>query len=157
MPRVLAALAECTDLELEGDVVKVGAARPGICVKVEDCPEGFRITAVQDPDIREVFENGALLQGTLLCPVGELDLSPRDIEELRKGRVFEFGDVADLVGRVLPTLKERLPVSVMSKLLPNASPMQPRLLLKTDFDGHLLNELPLVVFGAPPFARVDAG
>ena len=30
-------------------------------------------------------------------------------------------------------------------------------MLKTDFDGHSLNVLPLVVYGDPPCARVDAG
>src|SRR5262249_41172293 len=76
---------------------------------------------------------------------------------LRKGKVFEFGEVADLVGRVLPTLEQRLPVEVKSKLLPSATPMQPRLLLKTEFDGQALNVLPLIVYGDPPSARVDAG
>jgi superfamily II DNA or RNA helicase len=155
--RVLAALAECVDVQLEGEPVKVGPPRPVICVRVEDDADGFRVQAVQDPDIREVFENGAVLHGDVLRAVGEIELSARDIEELRKGRVYEFGQVADLVGRVLPALADRLPLSVNSRLLPSATPMQPRLLFKTDYDGGALNVLPLVVYGDPPCARVDAG
>jgi superfamily II DNA or RNA helicase len=157
MPRVIAALAECTDVQLDGKPITVGAPRPPICVRVDDCAEGFRVQAVQDPEISQVFENGAVLHGAALRAVGELDLSGRDIEELRKGRVYEFGQVADLVGRVLPALQERVPVSVSSKLLPNASPMQPRLLFKADYDGGALNVLPLIVYGDPPCARVDSG
>jgi superfamily II DNA or RNA helicase len=157
VPRVLAALAECGDVQFEGAPVPIGPPRPVICVRVADHPEGFHVQAVQDPDIREVFENGAVLHGGVVRAVGELDLSGRDIEELRKGRVYEFGQVADLVGRVLPALQDRLPVSVTSKLLPSASPMQPRLLFKAEYDGGALNVLPLIVYGDPPCARVDSG
>jgi superfamily II DNA or RNA helicase len=157
MTRVLAALTECSDVQLEGVPVPIGPPRPVICVRVADHAEGFHLQAVQDPDIHEVFENGAVLHGGVVRAVGELDLSGRDIEELRKGRVYEFGQVADLVGRVLPALQERLPVAVTSKLLPSASPMQPRLLFKADYDGGALNVLPLIVYGDPPCARVDAG
>ena len=157
MTRVLNALAECTDVELDGQSVTIGPAKPVICALVEDHPEGFRLQAVQDPSIKELFDNGAVLQGKVLRPVGELDVSPRDLEELRKGRLYEFGQVADLVGRVLPALRERLPVEVQSKLLPSAIALPPRLVFKTEYSGDGLTVLPTIVYGDPPCARVDAG
>jgi superfamily II DNA or RNA helicase len=93
----------------------------------------------------------------VLRAVGELQLSSRDVDELRKGRVYAFGQVADLVGRVIPALRERLPVEITSKLLPNATPMQPRLLAQTEFVDGALSVLPVLVYGDPPVARVDAG
>ena len=157
MPRVLAALAECEDVQLDGEPVRVGEPRPLVCAYVDDDAGGFRLHAAQDPDISELFDNGAVLHAGIVRPVGELDLSGRDVEELRKGRVYDFGQVADLVGRVLPALQERMPVSVRSKILPSATAMPPRLLLKTEYDQDGLHVLPLIVYGDPPCARVDAG
>jgi superfamily II DNA or RNA helicase len=157
MARVLAALAECTDVQLDDKTIKIGDARPVICAHVDDHEGGFRLHAAQDTEISELFENGAVLHGGVLRPIGELDLRGRDVEELRKGRIYEFGQVADLVGRVLPALQERMPVAVRSKILPNATPMPPRLLLKTEYDDDGLHVLPLIVYGDPPCARVDAG
>jgi superfamily II DNA or RNA helicase len=157
MPRVLSAMAGCTDVQLDGEPVTIGDPRPVICAYVEDHADGFRLHAAQDAAISELFENGAVLHAGVLRPIGELDLSGRDVEELRKGRVYEFGQVADLVGRVLPALQERMPVAVQSKILPSATPMPPRLLLKTEYDEDGLHVLPLIVYGDPPCARVDAG
>ncbi|HEX7476807.1 MAG TPA: DEAD/DEAH box helicase, partial [Polyangiales bacterium] len=80
-----------------------------------------------------------------------------DVDELRKGRVYPFGQVADLVGRIIPALRERLPVEVTSQLLPSATPMQPRLLVRTEWSDGALAILPLLVYGDPPAARVDGG
>jgi hypothetical protein len=155
--RVLAALHDCSDVTFREAPAKIGEARPVIRVRVDDHPEGFRISAEQDPDIAEIFDNGAVLHAGVLRAIGELDLSGRDVDELRKGRIYPFGQVADLVGRVIPALKERLPVEVLSKLLPSATPMQPRLLVQTEFSDGALHVLPLLVYGDPPVARVDAG
>ncbi|MDD9970428.1 MAG: DEAD/DEAH box helicase [Myxococcales bacterium] len=157
MTRLLAALQNCTDVTLEGRRVRVESPRPVLHACVQDHAEGFCVVAEQNPEITEIFDNGAVVHAGALRAVGELDLSPRDIEELRKGRVFPFGNVADLVGRVLPALEERLPVKVDSKLLPSAVSMQPRLVVNTDFDGDALTILPTLVYGDPPAARVDGG
>jgi superfamily II DNA or RNA helicase len=157
MQRVLAALAECDNVTFEGVKVRIGEPRPVIRVRVEDHPEGFRVCAEQDPEVVEIFDNGAVIHGGVLRAVGELDLSGRDVDELRKGRVYAFGQVADLVGRVIPALRDRLPIEVVSKLLPSATRMQPRLLAQTEFVDGALAVLPLLVYGDPPVARVDGG
>jgi superfamily II DNA or RNA helicase len=157
MKRVLGALAECPDVTFEGAKVRIGEPRPVIRAKVEDHAEGFRVCAEQDPNIQEIFDNGAVVHAGVLRAVGDLDLSGRDVDELRKGRLYAFGQVADLVGRVIPALKERLPVEIASKLLPSAVAMQPRLLAQTEFIDGALSVLPLLVYGDPPVARVDGG
>ncbi len=157
MLRVLAALAQVDDVQLDGVKVQLDAPLPVIHARVDDVPDGFRLFAEQDPDITEVFSNGAVLRGNVLRALGEVDLSGRDIEELRAGRVYGFGQVADLAGRVLPALRDRIPVSVRSKLLPSATAMQPRLSFRSEYDGDTLTVLPTLVYGDPPCARVDAG
>jgi len=157
MKRVLAALRQCPDVLFEGRPIDIGDPRPVIRVRVDDHAEGFRVFAEQDPEVQEIFDNGAVMHGGVLRAVGELDLSGRDVEELRKGRMYNFGQVADLVGRVIPALRERLPVEIASTLLPSATRMQPRLLAQTEFVDGTLAVLPLLVYGDPPVARVDAG
>jgi len=157
MERVLNALAQCTDVTLDDKPISVGTSQPLIRARIEDHPSGFRLVAEQDPDVGEVFDNGAVIHKGILRPVGELDLSSRDVDELRKGRIYEFGQVADLVGRILPHLQQRMPVAVQSKLLPGATAMTPRLVLQTEYDGEALTVLPTLIYGDPPCARVDAG
>jgi superfamily II DNA or RNA helicase len=155
--RVLAALRDCDGVTFRDKRAKIGEPRPVIRVRVDDHPEGFRVWAEQDPEIEEIFDNGVVLHAGTLRAVGELDLSGRDVDELRKGRVYPFGQVADLVGRVVPALQERVPLEIASKLLPSATPMQPRLLVQTEFVEGALTVLPLLVYGDPPVARIDGG
>ena len=157
MERLLTAMADCEDIALDDRKVRIGEPRPVIHVRAEDHAEGFRLVAEQDPEITEIFANGALLYRDTLRALGALDLSSRDVEELRNGRVYAFGQVADLVGRVLPALRDRIPVDVRSTVLPQATPMTPRLLLNTEFDQDALTVLPTLVYGDPPSARVDGG
>jgi superfamily II DNA or RNA helicase len=157
MERLLVALAECKDLALDGVPVSIGEAVPLISARVVDHPDGFLLIADQDPGVDEIFANGAVLHAGMLRPIGRVEFSTRDLDELRKGRVYGFGEVADLVGRALPALKERIPLRVMSKVLPTATAMQPRLAFNLGFDGECLNVLPTLVYGDPPAARVDSG
>ena len=150
MTRLLHAMKDCTDVQLDGKPVRLGDPRPVIVVYVQDHADGFIVAAEPDAGISEIFENGAVLRGQALCAIGELDLSSRDGEELRKGRLFGFGDVADLAGRVLPALRSRVPLEVRSKILPTAVAMPPRLVLQTDYDGDALTVMPLIVYGDPP-------
>jgi len=157
MTRLFAALKECADLKLDGKPAAIANPRPVIHVRVDDHPEGFRVYAEQDPAITEIFENGAVLHGKTLRAIGPLDLSARDVEGLREGRIYPFGQVADLVGRVLPALEARVPVENRSKITGTAVSMPPRIVLNTEYDGDALSVLPTIVYGDPPAARVDSG
>lgn len=157
MQRVLEGLADCHHVVLDGKPIRVGERVPVVHIRVEDHDDGFLLRAEQDPSITEVFANGAVLRGQTLHPIGEADLGERDLEQLRRGRVVPFGQTADLVGRMLPALRERVPVNVKSKVLPEATPMTPHLVVQTDFDGERLTVLPTLVYGDPPSARVDGG
>jgi superfamily II DNA or RNA helicase len=157
MERLLGALAECKNVQLDGAPVVIGEAVPLISARVEDHPEGFLLIADQDPAVHEVFANGAVLHAGVLRPIGHIDFSNREVDELRKGKVYTFGEVADLVGRALPALQERIPVRVLSRVLPSATPMQPRLAFNLSYDAECLALLPTMVYGDPPAARVDGG
>jgi superfamily II DNA or RNA helicase len=157
MQRVLAALSEVAEVTLDGRSVEIAEPGAAFHAVVEDREGGFQLRAVQDPEVSEVFENGAVLRDGVLRAVGDAGLSARDIDELRRGRIYPFDQVADLVGRVLPALRERIAVEVNSRVLPTATEMAPRLCLDVEYDGECLNVLPTMVYGEPATARVDSG
>jgi superfamily II DNA or RNA helicase len=157
MAQFLSQLANCADVRLDDEPVTIGEPGPVMQVRVDDHSEGFLIYAVQDESISTVFSNGAVLFGGVLRAIGDVEISSRDIDELHKGRVISFDQVADLVGRVIPSLQERVPIDIRSKILPTATSMAPRLAFNLDYDGECLSVLTTLVYGDPPCARVDSG
>lgn len=88
MDKLLAALAECKDVQLDGKPVAIGEPAPVIAARVEDHVDGFLLIADQNKEISEVFANGAVLYGGVLRPIGQIDLSDRDLDDLRKGQLL---------------------------------------------------------------------
>lgn len=156
LPELLEALASCPDVRLDGRPVKVGNPEPPVHVLVEDCGEGFRLTAIQDPAISEIYDNGAVLCGDTLRALGEPGLTARELEELRKGKIVLARDVATLLTDLLPSFKSRVPVHIRSKQLPRVDhDVLPRIRIDSVRDGDELVLLASVVYGDPPTARVD--
>ncbi len=156
LPQLFEALASCDDVRLDDRPVRIGPAESPVRVVVEDCAEGFRLSAIQDPRITEVFDNGAVLRGDALRELGEPGLSARELEELRAGRIVHAADVATLTSDLLPGLKKRVSVDVRTNNLPCVDrDVLPRLSIETRRDGDELVMLATIVYGDPPVARVD--
>ncbi|HKA14095.1 MAG TPA: DEAD/DEAH box helicase [Myxococcota bacterium] len=157
-PSVLAALAGCTDVALDGAPVRASAEPIGFVGRLEDAPSGFRLSARRDPRVVETFaDEVALLGDGTLAPLGASLLSGRELEELTRGRIYRADEAAELATDVLPSLRERIPVEIATDRLPRTSPEPPRIALSIERDGDALAVLPLLVYGDPPTARVDAG
>jgi superfamily II DNA or RNA helicase len=153
---LLDALRECSDVRLDGKPVKIAPPESPVHVVVEDCAVGFRLTAIQDPRITEVFDNGVVLCGDVLRPLGEPGLTVRELEDLRKGTIIPTQEVARLLTDLLPSLKSRVTVHVRSKQLPTMDAHAlPRIAIESTRDGHELVVLATIVYGEPPIARVD--
>ena len=157
MARLLPALAGCGDVMLDGEPVGVSSEPIRPHVRVEDAPGGFRLVAVPDPELRESFRNGVGLCAGHLRPLGETRLTGRELEDLPNGRFYAQADVAELVTEVLPSLAERLAIDVRTRRLPATSDDPPRIRIEVRQQGPQLSLLPLLVYGDPPRARVDAG
>ena len=156
LPALFEALEACDDVRLDGTQVTIGPIESPIRVVVEDCAQGYRLTAVQDSRITEVFDNGAVLRGNVLREVGEAGLTARELEEYRKGRIIDAGDVASLLSDLLPDLRRRVPVDIRTKKLPSVDRnVLPRLRIETRRDGDELMLFGTIVYGDPPVARVD--
>lgn len=157
MPKLLAVLAHCTDVRLDGSPVKISAAAVLPHAYVEDRGAGFVLYVARDPAITEVFHNGVVLCGDTLRPVGESGLSAREREELPEGRYFAPDQVTELVTEVLPALRQRLPVEVRTTRLPHTTTTPPRLSIITRHEGDTLLVTPTLVYGDPPLAHVEDG
>jgi superfamily II DNA or RNA helicase len=153
--RLLPMLADCEDVRLDGKPIEIGEARPVLRAVLEDCAEGVRLRLEQDPAVDELFANGAVRTGLTLRPMGDVGFSARELEELRRGRVYRGTELLELQSRVVPQLKKRLPVVSTGRALPQATRQLPRIQITTERRGDLLSVLATLVYGDPPTARLD--
>jgi len=156
-PRLVAALADCADILLDGVPVRASAEPLVPHGRLEDDENGFRLSVEPDPSITETFQNGVALCGDVLRPVGESGLSGRELAELPRGKHFSPDDVLSLVTEILPDLERRIPVEIRTGRLPRTTRALPRLIVETAPQGEELSVLATLVYGDPPVARVDAG
>jgi len=157
-PSLLAALAGCPDVRLDGEPVRASAAPVGFAGRLEDAPEGFLLRVGRDPRVVEVFdEEVARLRDGTLCPLGASNLTGRELAELQRGRVYRADEAAELATEVLPSLRERIPIEIATDRLPRTTSVTPRIALAIEGEGDGLAVMPLLVYGDPATARVDAG
>jgi superfamily II DNA or RNA helicase len=156
MADVLEFLSRATDVQLDGRRVEFGKPSPGLRLRVSETKAGEFVARIeQDPEINELFENGALRRGRTLHAIGSHGLAPELFEALRKGQIFADAEVATLVGQLLPELRKHLPITIDTPRLPGSVKIRPRIQLTTLRDGDALQVLPTIVYGDPPIARAD--
>lgn len=156
MAEVLRYLEAVADLRLDGLDIEIGEPSPGLRLRVSETPRGEFVARVeQDPDISELFENGAFRRGRLLHAIRSHGLEPALFEQLRKGRVFSDAEVGELVGQIVPAVRKQLPVIVDTARLPGSVKVPPRIQLTSERRGEELDVLATLVYGDPPVARVD--
>jgi len=156
MSEVLEFLSRVADVQLDGRPIGFGKPSSGLRLRVSETKSGeFLARIEQDPDINELFENGALRRNRTLHAIGGHGLSPDRFEALRKGEVFSNVDVGVLVGQLLPELRKLLPITIDTPRLPGSVKIRPRIQLTTIREGNGLAVLPTIVYGEPPIARAD--
>ncbi len=153
--RTLLPRLEGLDLTLDEAPVRIGRAHPGMRAIVDDAATGVRIRLEQDPSVRAIYRNGALLVGETLCPRSEPGLDGATIRALREGQIFDRDRLGELVSSLLPKIEARIPTDIRTRALPRAERMKPRVALDVRADGRKSTVLATVVYGDPPIARVD--
>jgi hypothetical protein len=103
VPKLLEWIGQCDDVTLDGKPIRIGEPVHPLTAKLERLGEGFRLIAGANPALKNVCRNGAALCEGKLCALREIELSEGDLAALKRGRTFEHQEIADLVGRVLPT------------------------------------------------------
>ncbi|MHC5052922.1 MAG: DEAD/DEAH box helicase, partial [Planctomycetota bacterium] len=149
MQRVLAQLAQCGDVQLDGSSVRA-MREPLLPVAiVRDREPGFVVRVEPEVEITERFSNGAVLCGDTLRAPGDPRLTAREREELRDGRYVSPDSVTGLVTELLPSLERRMRVRIETKRLPETVHEAPRILLDLKRSGDTLSVLPTLVYGDP--------
>src|SRR5690606_6929983 len=89
MASVLEFLSQAADVQLDGRPVEIGKPSPGLRLRVSETRHGEFVARIeQDPEIAELFENGAFRRGRTLHAVGDHGLGAERFEALRRGEIF---------------------------------------------------------------------
>ena len=161
-PGVLRRVVELLDgsdaVRLDGVPLRVSAEEVRPRVVVEDREGDFLVRLLPPAEGGERFDGGVLLADGVLRPTArETGLLGAELERLTRGERVAAGDVARLVGELLPRLEGRVDLEVRTRRLPRAESLAPRVVIETERRGGQLSVLPLLVYGDPPRARIDGG
>ena len=127
-------------------------------VKVEDDGAEVVVTVHADPRVSEVVSAGVARCGDVVCRLGEVALTGPFLHLLPSVRRYPATQLGELMSRILPELALRFPIDNHSKRLPRIDrTLEPRIELQLAQMDTGLNVLPVMVYGSPPSARVDAG
>ncbi|HEV3032361.1 MAG TPA: DEAD/DEAH box helicase [Polyangia bacterium] len=162
---LLRMLAGCDRVLLDGRPVAVADDELLPRARVEDRGDEVVLTIEASPAIREIVSGGVALvaedgasDSLALQRLGELELTGGRLEHVPQVRAFAPRDLGTLAAAVLPDLARRIEVDVRSRRLPRlVRDVAPRLMLDLTHAGEALSVLPTLVYGSPPFARVDDG
>ena len=162
---LLRLLAGCGRVLLDGLPVAVADDELLPRARVEDVGDDVRLTIEASPAIREVVSVGVALtaddgasDSLALQRLGELELTGTSLQHVPQVRTFAPRDLGTLAATVLPDLARRIEVDVRSRRLPRlVRDVAPRMVLDLTHAGEALSVLPTLVYGTPPFARVDEG
>ena len=146
------------DVEFEGQPIQTSGEPILPLAHVVDAPGGVRLYLDQDPRVDRTFPNGGALCGSTLHALGEPSLSGREKEELPRGRFFSFDQITELVTEWLPSLEQKVQVTIHTDCLPSTTrEAAPYVLIEVSREEDRLSLFPTLVYGSPPNARIDAG
>jgi superfamily II DNA or RNA helicase len=155
---LLGLLEQARNILLEGQPVAFSAEVMLPRVRVEDQGPEVVVTVHADPRVSEVVSPGVARCGEVVCQLGETELTGPTLQRLPSVRRYPQSQLGELMTRVLPELARRFPVDNHSSRLPRVDrTLVPRVELQLAQLEQGLSVLPVLVYGAPPSARVDAG
>jgi superfamily II DNA or RNA helicase len=157
LDHLLAVLADAHDVRWKDRPVTTSADPVMPRGMVDDAPGGVRFRIEADPAVREVVAVGVVRTfDDVLRPIGAVDLSGPRLDKLPQ--VFDVPRAAlpELIGKTLPTLAQRISIEVRATGLPKVGNREPpRMAFDVEQDGDRLRVMPTLVYGDPPYARID--
>ncbi|MDC0718838.1 DEAD/DEAH box helicase [Nannocystis bainbridge] len=159
--KLIPALAGCEDVTLDGKKLTAGVEPAGYHGRVAafEGGKGFRLYIVRDPTITEVFPaSGVVLCGEVLRCFDNGGIGPKEAAELRVGLQFTPERAGELVAEAIPALRARVKgFREKTDRLPVLSDARPRVVFEVGRAGTGMSVLPVLVYGTPESARVEAG
>jgi hypothetical protein len=157
-PSLLEALSGAR-VEFDEKPIQVSAEPLLPAGRVFDDGDEIVLSVEQNPELSTVVELGLGRVGNTLRPLGLVELTGLKLERLPLRRRFAQSDVGELCTKVLPEIETKLKVAIESARLPRRgrTRMPPRLAFQLSHAEHTLSVVPMVVYGDPINARVEAG
>ncbi|MDQ7086627.1 MAG: SWIM zinc finger family protein, partial [Acidobacteriota bacterium] len=116
--RLLPLLERCRDLRLDGRPIAADKTALMPIVVVEDHDSGGFVLRLRPARVERDLGRGLVVAGGKLRLRGEPGLTRREVEELGRGRILPRHRVGELVTEILPDLRRRLQVEVVTRRLP---------------------------------------
>jgi superfamily II DNA or RNA helicase len=160
MRHLIPTLARVSNVILDGNRIGVRAEALIIKAEVIDEASGYRLRRSSESIITEYFSNSAALVDGVLHAVEDSALRMEELALIKDlGSFFSEDRAMDLVTVVLPRLHGKIDVRVLSKKLPRARRVAPRIIidLRAVNDGASLAVVPTLIYGDPEIARVEHG
>ena len=154
--RILGAWTE-SDAHIELDGVQLKASTEGIgpVAIVRDHEGGFRVSLHRDGRLEKSFSCGVCVAEGHLHPTEGGGLAGHERTALVNGIVFPKDRVHELVGELLPSLRQRVTVKVRTERLPQIVKLKPELVLDMQATPQGLKLRMDIVYGDA--ARVEDG
>ena len=155
LDRFLAALADAPDVKLGDErVTTSGEAVVPHAILADDGP-GV-VLRLEAPTGATAVSLGVARVGTVLRPIGAIDLGGARLEHLPSETRFPANQLAAVASTLVPQLAARLVVDIRTRRLPSLARGQaPRVALDVTQRGETLSVLATLVYGDPPNARID--
>lgn len=131
------ALAGCSNISLDGHAVTVSSKAVQFRACLLDEGSGFRLRMENDPSVTEVFKNGAVLCGSVLKGIEAFPLRSDEKSILAgEGKVFFKNEVKTLVTEIIPSLKKKIHVNIMTERLPCVGRVTPKIIIDVEKIGN---------------------
>jgi len=151
---VLASLAECAEVRVGDDVIRVVTEPVFPRAVLDGHPKGCALRLQRDPAVTAPVARGVVRCGGVVRPVGLASVLGVAWDDLPQTRVFPAADVIELAVETIPALQEKIPVDIRGPLPEVARTLRPRVEMGAMLLPHLLTVMPVVVYGSPPCAKV---
>ncbi|MEZ4233230.1 MAG: DEAD/DEAH box helicase [Polyangiaceae bacterium] len=147
-------------LELNGKACRASAESVSPRARVEATKNGFRVTIERHPDVLRVVLPGVALvktsEGDVLKSLRGTELTGKRLQNLPSTREYPKAKSAELITTILPALREKMDVDVLTDELPQAARhLRPRAEVQITQEGGSISAFAVLVYGDPPVARVD--
>lgn len=158
MTKLIISLENCTNIEIDGHPIKACSRPMGITATVSDSDQGFILIGLRDAAITEIFRNGAVLCGNELHPTAQIDLTDHEKSLLNgEPHYFDRNNIDILVSDIIPSLRKKIPLQILTSRLPKIDKSIPRIVLKADtIDNTTLSVTPILIYGNPPIAEIHS-
>jgi len=159
LDRLLTALGDAKDIRWKGEPITTSSEPVLPHAVIEDATHGVVVRIEADPIVREVVAVGVVrTKDDVLRPIGALDLAGPRMEKLPLVYDVPRSAIPELISKTIPQLAQRIQIDIRAKQLPQLGVREtPRMSFEVTQNGDRLIVFPLLVYGDPPRARVDAG